>query len=133
MSMFLFLQAQSQNTEYDFYEDHAQEEFTDAQPSGTSISYFLITGSDVEPHNLNRHVLYGDATVKPPIVTFGNGVTLDEYVSAEVGQSQSPESPIPPKFGEMALLMFLSKEEREYVLGDLAEEFALYQSKYGVR
>jgi hypothetical protein len=133
MSMFLFLQAQSQNPEYDFYDDHAQGDFADAQPSGTGISYVLIAGSDVESHNLNRYVLYGEKTVKPPVVTFGNGVIIDEHAQEEAGQTQShAESSVPPKIGEMALLMLLSKEEREYVLGDLAEEFALYQSKYGV-
>lgn len=134
MSMFLFLQAQIQNAGDSGYGGYASEDVADPVPPGTSVSYVLIAGEDVKPWNLNRYALLGDATVKPPIVSSGSGILVDEFKTEGVVPPQSSTSSfVPPQLGEKALLMILTKEEREYVLGDLAEEFALYQSKYGVR
>jgi hypothetical protein len=37
----------------------------------------------------------------------------------------------PPPLGEFALYMLLSKEDREYLIGDLEEEFIEVQAKFG--
>lgn len=38
-----------------------------------------------------------------------------------------------PKFGEYLLYLFLSKSDREYLIGDLAEEYLEVRSKFGRR
>lgn len=50
--------------------------------------------------------------------------------SAPDGAAAPPE---PPKHGERVLLMLLSKDERENMIGDLAEEFAKIADKHGAR
>jgi hypothetical protein len=42
-------------------------------------------------------------------------------------------TPEPPKKGERILLMLLSKEDRENMIGDLAEEFASITARHGMR
>jgi hypothetical protein len=39
----------------------------------------------------------------------------------------------PPQLGERALYLILSKQDRENLIGDLAEEYAEVQSKHGTR
>jgi hypothetical protein len=39
----------------------------------------------------------------------------------------------PPQLGEFALYMILSKEDREYLIGDLAEEYIDVRLKFGKR
>lgn len=39
----------------------------------------------------------------------------------------------PPKFGEYLFQLLISKENRENMLGDLAEEYAYIQTKFGAR
>lgn len=47
--------------------------------------------------------------------------------------SASKPSHRPPQLGEFALYMILSKEDREYLIGDLEEEFVKVQAKFGTK
>lgn len=48
-------------------------------------------------------------------------------------QCSVPTKLTPPSFGEFSLYMILSKKDRQYVIGDLAEEFAEVLVKFGSR
>lgn len=53
-------------------------------------------------------------------------------VSERPGVLKSMRSNLtPPQLGEFALYMILTKEDREYLIGDLAEEFIEVQAKFG--
>lgn len=77
-----------------------------------------------------------------------NGRTSNERTEVEVPDEMPPATetwwlesspfaeeatPEPPKKGERILLMLLSKEDRENMIGDLAEEFAGIAARHGTR
>jgi hypothetical protein len=133
--MFLWLQAQEDDNQDDFYGDYEREDTLNIASSDRSISTVVIFRDGIEAANFNGHGLETYGTIKPPVVFYGAGASTGDIETdrVEVVQESSPTSFAPPQLGEKALLLLLSKDEREYLLGDLAEEFALYQSKYGNR
>ncbi len=54
-------------------------------------------------------------------------------VVQRVGRIQRHRPNLPPKFAEFLLYVFLKKNDREAILGDLAEDFNVVQSKFGFR
>ncbi|MBV9960115.1 MAG: hypothetical protein JO360_16940 [Acidobacteria bacterium] len=62
-------------------------------------------------------------------------LSREEIEDKNVATNQSTELVIsaPPKRAEQALLLMLSKEEREHLIGDLAEEYSEIESIHGER
>lgn len=56
---------------------------------------------------------------------------LGGWSSVSLPSSQMPNRSTPPSLAEKALLLTLSKEEREGIIGDLAEEYSDIRSRHG--
>jgi hypothetical protein len=57
----------------------------------------------------------------------------EELSSGVTSQTVTAEHAAPPKRAEQLLLLVLNKQEREYLVGDLEEEFKQIAAKHGAR
>jgi hypothetical protein len=78
---------------------------------------------------LSNEILDEQAESLVEVLSQDNGIDWVLCVGAEQNSSSPP--PQPPPYGERFLYLVLSKEERENLIGDLAEEFAALQARHG--
>ncbi len=79
--------------------------------------------------NLTKEMLDEQAESLAEILSQDNGIDWVLCVGADQNSSSPP--PQPPPYGERFLYLMLSKEDRENLIGDLAEEFAALQVRHG--
>lgn len=114
------------------YMDHCDDyEVNDVYSSDGTITYHLIPKSEVPDLDTSEDddVTYIEVPTEPPVPSFS---WPPRHVSwEELMDDVELKILEPPKRAEQLLLLLLTKEDRENLIGDLAEEFVDIQAKHG--
>lgn len=98
----------------------------------------FLKGIDIDYHDSVPRIEI-DPKTKAPVTIFSSRIRM--WTNATLVETEKKREIAPdvsdfknvPRFGEQTLLLFLSKEDRDILIGDLEEEFFQIADKHGVR
>jgi hypothetical protein len=89
------------------------------------------SGELVNPQGKEYLHMNADAEVESPVIAMSTPEASLEHQLDHIAATAMP--PRLPKWVEKAILLLFPKKSREYLIGDLAEEYAEIASNHGVR